>query len=721
MNLPKIIKDKLPSYYGNIQSTSHSTSQSESDTNSDTESQSTIRTSETPSESLSATEVTKENIECLKYEKIHPLFDQTKQLYDEKEMLTNVSDLVRIVLDKLIQKPVQTKTQTGGVAQAEITWVPEKDVELKKEITDFVTNHMFENPKTYISFIKNFVTLMENTIREYKSKAVEKIRSEYGLDNSFTLDDKIRFIFKGGTVLKMIYKQYMSEQPAVVSKKLYSNYKDYFKKSDLDFQIFISVQLVPNNPELSGKIHSHIHNDLQLLSYVVLNRFRNYFITRLSNTYDFYQLNNLSKVKILKTIIEKMNKANILVNSEENKKNIVDLYGEQSLYFAGLKFEDLQLYDVHTNPRIYNELVLQSTTNIIPDDKIKNNIATNLKDFAVNDFFVAKDSPKLPEIKGSKIDEDIQKEIFHNNIKSEFVISINESIKFTVGNNTVHFAIVRMKYNLFAYAVTLDNKLGMFKMPGELIDVSIGAFDDYVTKEIIPYSEEFLTEYKLSNYSTEYAIDEFKFSSYTINGFIHDLMNILYKSSAFPWDDNKYNRRLYRILLLSIILLFNVNVQFSDDVKDILKAITEFPTNDILGEEFKNKITEIIEQLKNPNFGIIENYGIIDILEQHYQLADKINQMSDLGKKEKNTTEFKEYYQIIITNIKYALELMNEIKNYNLNKHISHVTDKGEEGPRIKELMMMGGVFFRKYMKYKTKSAEYKNMLENGYIKNEFF
>ncbi len=114
----------------------------------------------------------------------------------------------------------------------------------KDAMTDIVVSEFMNTIDTTINFATMVITLFEYGISLY-----------IALHELQTTD--IVFIAKGGNILRMIVKDFISEIPYLLRKQLDEYYGKYFKRSDNDYSIYI-------NPKIQD--WKKVYNDIVLLS-----------------------------------------------------------------------------------------------------------------------------------------------------------------------------------------------------------------------------------------------------------------------------------------------------------------------------------------------------------------------------------------------------------------------------------------------------------------------
>lgn len=311
-------------------------------------------------------------------EKIHPYLNDITEI--NKTLLIDNDNIVDCVISKKFKKPyinIKTENDLNNVIVLNERNIDEpmgrfrdEKSDFKNAVTDAIVKHFFKDEVKYYNFINIIISLFENTINKYIIKKEPIL--------GISLKNKILFVFKGGNLLKSIFIKYTTLIPDTISSYLIENYNKDFKNSDLDFQIFIDVNLGSTEEE-SRKIYSIIYDDMTLLSYICLNRIRNYIIQEPNKIFDFYCLNNKSKLDILNEVEKECKKSDIFsLNDPENK------------YFNS-EFLNLQFYNIHTNKKAH-DLFLDNKDNpnfLYNDKEFLQVVNTHIYgEFPRTDFFI---------------------------------------------------------------------------------------------------------------------------------------------------------------------------------------------------------------------------------------------------------------------------------------------------------------------------------------------
>ena len=136
-------------------------------------------------------------------------------------------------------------------------------------------------------------------------------------------------------------------------------------------------------------------------------------------------------------------------------------------------------------------------------------------------------------------------------IKKSFIFnSLNFTLNFmNFMNKTIRFILLRSKINF---------KVKNQNIAGELIDISIPHRDDYgisLLNTTLKFNT-YLRDNIIKQHNYEYDFDYFIIN---INYIIHDLHNILFNAFNYPWDNDKYTKRLARLIYFIFIDYLNSN------------------------------------------------------------------------------------------------------------------------------------------------------------------
>jgi len=373
--------------------------------------------------------------------------------------------------------------------------------ELKGICTDIVVNDFFKSEECLYNFLLLVYSSFEDKINDYKRK--------YKLQET-----DIFFTFKGGNILRIVYKELLLELPNAVASHLKDYYKKFFKRSDADFSIYI-------NPTL--KNYDEVYDTMMKIAYDLQIKIRDIMLDNPTKYFDYFKYNNEFCQEILQKYLNDFNNA----NSFKDKKNYK---------YHGGAVENLTF--------IHNSSSEKQNYNYISD-------------------FIIEDGNNDKELFKSDI----------GNNTTPLYISLNKTLEFKSGDGGItKFALVRTKinFNLKLSGVSVweerngeyiekKNSEKIINMAGELIDVSLPHRKDKSINEVFEKYDKAISRYTMNesdSYSQNNSQNSFKFNSYSLEFLIEDLEKILFHVAKFPWDDNKYVKRLNRLCYLYFLDMF---------------------------------------------------------------------------------------------------------------------------------------------------------------------
>lgn len=333
-------------------------------------------------------------------------------------------------------------------------------------------------------------------------------------------ENDIVFLFKGGDYLSKLAKTFWTSLPSRAVRYLISEYENYFKKSDLDYTIYI-------NPSLDN--YDIIYKDICYLAFKIQDIIRDLLLTNKYIVFHWFKYNNNFKSYILNEYLKKMVNEDPVTNDPENTE-----YYENKI--LNLFFDNVSAFSEHTKYDMRNDQV-------VTYDESKNII---------------------------------RRDIYTKN-KEHAYITFNEALEFIGDDRIVKFNLIRTKMN-FNIKFEKNGKIRYEHMGGEFIDVSVPHktdsniahfFDDYD-------SHVHSVLYKAPCKKAHYIIfanpeAEFAQKTYTLNYIFYDLHKILFINTYYPWEDKKYEKRLYRLFYLGHIDFFSTNVIVNQNQINIKK------------------------------------------------------------------------------------------------------------------------------------------------------
>lgn len=564
---------------------------------------------------------------------------QTPKEFYEMEYTDNI-------LDELLERPEFFKKINSSNADTIMTnnndysiLIPDQDKftigDKSNDINDYLKKKKFYDIFTDL-FNLELLEEDQNKIHKFQyliinsfQKALKSYRNRYKIN-----ENDLFFHYKGGTTMKIIFEKYKKEYLNINLPDINS----YFKRSDSDYQVNMNYKLPFFN--------FHFYN-VNIITYNLLSRLKDYFN---KNYKEFFNMEILTKTKM----IDLMNNANLKLaeNQDTDPNNIYNKINR----FIGVQILDRFYYNINGVENFIinnnNENTVTSNFKINYDDfsklneritgtsfarKVKpfNDNNNNIFDITRNDFYITKENSGINSYNlfYNKINEDTNY-VFHY---------MNETNKFTPNELTDVYNIFnlhRLKISCALLFETTDNKLGLLLTPSELVDISFPKIDDYKLKLFSP--EKYMKYY----FDTE--IGELTFTGYSLEGFCYDLILIIYIETSFkPWIDKKYLKRLYRLLLLSIYVIYSLSL---DNRLNLLENLRDILT----------KQTQLIPELENNKYFITLHKNAQPVL-LNPDSPDKRNYIDSINN----------FFDIVISNIP-TTKLVQDGKVEYLQKYLKY-------------------------------------------------
>jgi len=444
--------------------------------------------------------------------------------------------------------------------------------------------------------------------------------------------NKLAFIYKGGNVLRLIFLDAMYEVPKHIANDIIKELISYFKISDNDYECKMALDI----HEGTGMTYDEVFRNLTAISHMVLLVIRrtissnkNFFAL-----YDYYAKNYDAKKQVIDLEIDNI------------KKQIKDAYNGD-------------LVSITHGRGICNDNMKETTCDGLSDIFYANQSDQNnpnlpkQKETKVNDIVVLNDGnePNI-NVNNNKVyalDQMGMPTNSNNEKASPLRVSTNTGItieKFnpnTEKKTNLRFNLVRTKW-VFEAEVIINMIKTQMMFTAEHIDVSL----QYMAGL-------YLDTYKIYNY------DGVEYLSYNYDYYIYDLFRILFEEVAYPWDDLKYLKRLYRIIFLYCFWFKYNKIPLSIIIETlsklqvyILKLQNTLPNNTKeIYEQLLNYIDNLSSKIKL-EIKIKEFFVIMSII------TGKITDIKDVEEYKKfwkNTTDI-----ITIMNDMFK-KLLGEIKN----------------------------------------------------------
>lgn len=619
-------------------------------------------------------------------ENIHPNVNQNidDDLYKK---LFNVDDIIDYVIAE--NKIVTVEYPKEFEKKKEYR---DKYVELKKIMTNFINNEFFYGDDKFYKFLSTFYDYANDAIIKYiniKSKNIQ-----------IDLTNKVKFILKGGCVLKAIFEKFTYLQSGDIKDLVSLYFGDVFNRSDLDFQILIDINL-SEDIEISKRLYLNIVEELQVLMYFVMNRFRNIYITKLTDYFNFYQLNKSSKMEKLEKTLKKLNES--LLNPEY--QDFIKKYHPEYEFILNCEFTNI-IFNNCFNKTEYEIFKSGVENDVVIDNEEIKKLIKNIKNNYKNDMLVnTTDISYITEVKKidfpeTLIDFDIEQIIYFDNKISEHYITVIDRIDNDSKLNSYHFTLLRTKINFVLTLIDEDmGNVGIINVPGELIDVAINYYENNTNLKLSNNFVNNVTEYKFTDTNNTKFTKEFSFNSYSIPMLIEDLYDILY-DSKFAWEDKEYICRLKKLIFLAMIEFFSLPIESPqiEEILTIIKQLSEIDPEIVSRDEH---CFDHLLELSEFN----QKLFIIKIILNHAKIYNNIHEDEDELTVESNEKLFIEYYFTIKNLYKCIYDIYITINDCTTK----YVGKTNIHDPQFLNIHQIGGIY-KKYLKYKNKYLKYKKI-----------
>jgi len=422
--------------------------------------------------------------------------------------------------------------------------------EYKNFCTDIVTNYILDEKELY-----NLLYI----IHTFYNDCID-----YYIEQKNLKSDDIIFLFKGGNIFKIIANKFWSELPNKAMYKFINEYKSYFKRSDLDFGIYI-------NPDLS----MNIIDDITIISYKLQVLISEILLTHKEICFKWFKYNDKYKQEILQNLLFDINKTESLQNSS-------------SIYYNN-KFTNIQFIDQSAIPTSNNY-------------KNQTNNYFTFENDNIIDLDNLSNSPFNNKIIRQKINHDTHK---NNNFMYN---NINKALRIKTTNNRIlKFYLTRIKITFNLHLENKINQQNIIAIGGELIDVSIGR--DESSANFYKNKHNYIDSINLTQNTGFYinSVKTFNLNIYSFQYLYEDLKFILIDTLYLPWEDLKYKKRLYRLFFLTFIDVFknikkkpiqnkHINLVY-EYFSSILNYIKKFKNNQTTEKNIK-EISTILKKTK---------------------------------------------------------------------------------------------------------------------------
>lgn len=473
--------------------------------------------------------------------------------------------------------------------------------------TDFVTRNVMQTVDLTAQMrdVVETIQVCEDTINTFCKK------------KSFPESSFANVFYKGGNVMRFIVRTFERQQSLPIHELVDSVYRDYFKASDMDFEVSINWD----------KLMANSTHDGQQDSSRIVNEFSDELFTNLKNL-----------VKSWTASRDKFERKFPFFKYSDHEQSL-----EKKLLLNDLK---QKAYEVQKGKGQENAMEIDilkfgiKSENGVPTSPNRQNMKIT-SDPGETGFTVCRDFDEEPKV------------LFCSN---------NQALSLPKGDGLAHFNLVRVKmvfqvnYHFSNSTSDKSTKKGRKKKLGaEVIDVSIRHKDDTSQNKNVEFID--LSDRPVKQYYEYYFNSTVSFKSYSIPYLILDLTRILFIENEFPFEDTKYEKRIYRIggLLLCNIMTeesFETNAQRIDKMKSL--KLTYAAQESFSEETVNDEFTEQKSKIKQKISSLHQNKKPISIYSFVKQNFDPYKTLSHI----KDIYDFLETFNKIIDD---NLKILNEI------------------------------------------------------------
>lgn len=538
-------------------------------------------------------------------------------------------------------------------------FVDDKTV-FKKIIDAFVIDHMLGKPESKMRFLNLIADTYNDIFARYKAK--------HRLS-----DTDLIFIYKGGNILRIHKKRAMEYLPAKIQLLVNEKFDPDFQKSDDDFTIYID----PNRADFD-----RIINDIKSLSFSALEIIRDELALHRREYFDFYSYIDFEKNKALLGIGEKITNT----FAELQDENVESQY--TGYRFMEFKFDEPS-YNLKDKGRTID--LNKRWTQLVDDHDVRTTMAVD------NDTTSFRHDFGMKKSHDGKYHMLSPMNLAMSN-RSPIFLSDNETLTFSKESGSItSFILQRAKLNVKLF-IQKDGKYNFTNIAGELIDVSIPNKNDDGLVGFYHKIEKKGIQHYIENYTFEYADKKFNLNCYTIDYLIDDLGRMLFDDSGYPWNDNKYAKRIRRLFFLYLIKLIASNHTF-DEISGFF-----LQTQGVLGEDSYQSVRPYVEK-----FAFMETF-----FKNYFDLAPRISQISDPALREQEEANYRDYVATITDNFGFLGSVFKDqvkvsrqipVNESMLGTIVTHAVDS-KYPITIEQLGGNELYYYKKYLKYKGKLFE---------------
>lgn len=471
------------------------------------------------------------------------------------------------------------------------------------DLTDYYINCVSQEDNSKVVNMIHFS--LDYGIKSYIEKTIE--RGIFGLKSQY-IKDNILVLYKGGNTTRIYFNNFIDTilpilKDTVVGNKardIATKYKSEYKIGDWDFHISIKYDKLQDKGFTENELDIVYKHVTQVIAVV---------LTYLKSQIELL----LRSKKNIDRFSKKIQESYFNDEIKDNINNHIPILNT----VVERKLEYLNIKKIHT----FDKIIEQNKIIDLKDYKILNRnsfVFFNVpnSEFKINNMKYIKN--ELVEVDRFQINNKIEKYLPEYLSESYVFISLIKNLSLIRGTMPIStFNLYRCKINVviefevkYINDIFVTNKTKNFSI--ELIDVSIPTQHD--TKSI------FLLQYQYANYKpiTEININASQFGT-TVTKIpspyymFCDLASMILGESLFVWEDSKYAKRIFRLMVISVICQISDNISIPiirnacamvNDLYSILKNIDTIddklnfltPHFNIVKHPYSDKINQIMNK-----------------------------------------------------------------------------------------------------------------------------
>jgi len=416
------------------------------------------------------------------------------------------------------------------------------------------------------------------------------------------------FCYKGGNLLLVIYRAFTQQFPLLAREALIRHFSPYFLPSDADFSVYYP-------PDQYSSL------DVEALTNLCVNiqkQLRREFVRQPMTYFTFFQYNR--------------SRQEMLVESLREKVNQLDLWKTKNPRHP-------QLFQKQMNALQFGSVCSPEKKCTLLLRKEKGRTDATIR-------FVNERTKKQIQV----IREGTPQMIYVQDNRALYFFKKGTSLP-------THFDLIRSKFS-FSFLVSSSSKNQnkkdedhIFHTNGELIDVSLSRNKEYL-KDFWKNRRKIFTRYSIPFSTSSHTIQVF---GYTYSYFVEDLHRILFVDNTYPWQDEKYKKRLHRFVFLCFLDLFLQITDWFVYLQKVAQCLTDF---------IYRRFEESSDYKFWKNHLSTQDLAFQRLLQHAYDYRDVYTIKMDVDSRESNIQEYQDFLHLCLQDTLVCLNVYSDLKLY---------------------------------------------------------